>query len=274
MKHTLILFALSIISLAAVAQTEEGVTTVPSIPSDSAYAIVRPTTPVTKAEADSAYAAERYDEAIALYRQLTDSLGESAQIYYNLGNCYYRQDSIARAILYYERSLLLDPSNDDTRFNLDIARSKTVDRVVPASEMFFLQLFHSLILSQSISRWAIMAIAAFVLALICLALYFFMPGITAKKLSFTAAVLLFLVCIFANIAAFEQRSHIQNRTEAIIMAPSAVVKSTPSVSGTDLFILHEGTHVHISDNSMRDYVEVQLTDGKQGWIPRELIEII
>jgi hypothetical protein len=140
--------------------------------------------------------------------------------------------------------------------------------------MFFLQLFHSLILSQSISRWAIMAISAFVLALICLALYFFMPGITAKKLSFTAAVLLFLVCIFANIAAFEQRSHIQNRTEAIIMAPSAVVKSTPSVSGTDLFILHEGTRVEITDGTMRQWKRIRLADGKEGWIETSQMEII
>ncbi len=274
MKHTFLLLALNIISIVAIAQTSETVATEPQLPVDSSLVNVRRTAPVTKPEADSAYAAEHFDEAIALYRQLTDSLGESPQIYYNIGNCYFRQDSIARAILYYERALLLDPSNDDARFNLDIARSKTVDRVVPASEMFFLQLFHSLILSLSISRWAIIAIASFILALICMAVYLFVPNITAKKLSFAAAVLLVVVTVFANIAAFEQRSHIRNRTEAIIMAPSAVVKSTPSASGTDLFILHEGTHVHIIDNTMRDYVEVQLTDGKQGWIPRILIEII
>ena len=274
MKHTFLLLVLSIISIVAFAQTDENLTAVPQLPADSSLVNAKRTSPVTKAEADSAYAAERFDEAIALYRQLTDSLGESPQIYYNIGNCYSRQDSIARAILYYERALLLDPSNDDARFNLDIARSKTVDRVVPASEMFFLQVFHSLILSLSISRWALIAIASFILALLCLAVYLFIPNITAKKISFTAAVLLIVVTAFANIAAFEQRSHIQKRSEAIIMAPSAVVKSTPSASGTDLFILHEGTHVHISDNSMRDYVEVQLTDGKQGWVPRNLIEII
>ena len=225
-------------------------------------------------KANQSYKQELYNDALKLYLQEAEHTGVSSALYCNIGDTYYRLKDNVHAVLYYERALLLDPSNDDTRFNLDIARSKTVDRVVPASEMFFLQLFHSLILSQSISRWAIMAITAFVLALICLTLYLFMPSIAAKKLSFTAAVLLFLVCVFANIAAFEQRSHIQNRTEAIIMAPSAVVKSTPSTSGTDLFILHEGTHVHISDNSMRDYVEVQLTDGKQGWIPRDLIEII
>ena len=227
-----------------------------------------------KAEADSAYAKEHFAQAAAIYRQLTDSIGESPQIYYNLANCYYRQDSIAQAILYYERALLLDPSFDDARFNLDIARAKTVDKVVPASEMFFVKLFHSIVLSLNINRWAQIAIAAFLLALIALFLYFFLPSIAAKKTAFICAVALILVTAFANIAAFQQRAHINNRTGAIIMAPSVVVKSTPSPSGTDLFILHQGTHVQISDNTMKEYVEVRLTDGKQGWIPRTQIEII
>ena len=229
---------------------------------------------VSKAEADSAYAKEHFVQAAAIYRQLTDSLGESAQIYYNLGNCYYRQDSIAQAILNYERALLLDPSMDDARFNLDIARAKTVDKVVPASEMFFAKIFHSLVLSLSINRWALIAVVSFLLALIALALYLFLPSIAAKKASFVFALVMFFITAFANIAALQQRAHINNRTGAIIMAPSVVVKSTPSASGTDLFILHQGTHVDIRDNSMKDYVEVQLTDGKQGWIQRSQIEII
>ena len=228
----------------------------------------------SKALADSAYANEHFAEAAAIYRQLTDSLGPSPQIYYNLGNCFYRQDSIAQAILYYERALLYDPSHRDARFNLDIARAKTVDKVVPASEMFFAKVFHSIVLSLSITRWAQIALAAFILALLSLALYLFLPSLAAKKTSFVLAIILFLIAIFANIAAAQQRSHINNRTGAIIMTPSVVVKSTPAAAGTDLFILHQGTHVDIRDNSMKDYVEIQLTDGKQGWIPRDQIEII
>jgi len=88
------------------------------------------------------------------------------------------------------------------------------------------------------------------------------------------AILLLIVCVFANIAAAQQRSQINHRTGAILMSPSAVVKSTPSASGTDLFILHEGTHVQIIDDTMREWVEVRMSDGKEGWLQRSEIERI
>ncbi len=228
----------------------------------------------SSALADSAYTHEHYAEAAVIYRQLVDSMGESAQLYFNLGNCYFRQDSLARAILYYERARLLDPSDDDIRFNLEMARAKTVDKVVPASEMFFVSLYRQLVLSMSIQGWAVLAVAMFMLALLALAVYFFAPLLWAKKTGFTVAILAFLVCIFANVAAVRQRHQIEHRTGAVIMAPSAVVKSTPSASGTDLFILHEGTHVEIVDDSMKEWVEVHMTDGKQGWLPRRELEVI
>ena len=228
----------------------------------------------TKAAADSAYAHERYTDAAHIYRQLISAQGESAQLYYNLGNCYYRQDSGARAVLYYERAVLLNPSDRDTRFNLDMARSKTVDRVLPASEMFFVTSYHSLVLSMSVQQWAVLALTAFVLMLIGVALYLFARRLTLKKVGFSAAVILLIVCIFANIAAYNQLRHINHRTGAVIMAPSAVVKSTPSNSGTDLFILHEGTRVEIIDDTMREWLEVRLSDGKQGWLRRAEMEVI
>lgn len=229
---------------------------------------------ISKAAADSAYAQENYTEAAQIYQALIDSLGESAVLYYNLGNCFFRQDSIARAILNYERARLLDPTDDDLAFNLEMARTKTVDKVAPANDMFFVTLFRSLVLSMTVRGWKMLGICAFVLMLVGAAVYLFAPALTAKKIGFTAAVLLLIICIFANIAAAQQRSQVQHRTGAILMAPSAVVKSTPSASGTDLFILHEGTHVQIVDDSMRDWVEVQMSDGKEGWLQRNEIEVI
>lgn len=90
-----------------------------------------------KAAADSAYAAGKYDEAISLYSAMLKE-GESADIYYNLGNCYYKTDRIAHAVLNYERAFLLDPADADVRFNLELARAKTVDKIIPESEMFFI----------------------------------------------------------------------------------------------------------------------------------------
>ena len=225
-----------------------------------------------KALADSAYAHEDFTKAAQIYTQLLDSCGSSAQLYYNLGNCYYRQDSIARAILCYERARLLDPADDDVRMNLEMARAKTVDRVMPVNEMFFVALFHRLVLSLSLQTWAWLGLLTFLLMLCAIAAYFFLPTLAGKKAGFTVAVIALLVCVFANLAAYQQLHQLENRTSAVIMSSSVVVKSTPSQTGTDLFILHEGTRVEIDDNSMKEWVEIQMNDGKQGWIRRADIE--
>ena len=229
---------------------------------------------VTKAQADSAYAHEDYEAAAAIYEQLISENGESAQVYFNLGNAYYRQDKMAKAILNYERASLFDPGDRDIRFNLDMARSKTIDKIVPESEMFFVTTFRSLVLSMSVGSWAWLAIAAFILMLAGIGVYLFVPELWAQKTGFVAALLLLIVCVFANVAAYQQLRQIEQRTGAIIMAPSVVVKSTPSDSGTDLFILHEGTRVRVVDDSMRDWCEIRMADGKEGWMQKSKMEVI
>lgn len=272
-------------------QNTHDVSSVPSIvPSDSLASdgavATAPTSPgeassrqmsipmPTKAEADSAYVHEDFETAAQFYQVLLDSCGGSAQLYYNLGNCYYRQDSIARAILNYERARLLDPSDDDIRFNLEMARAKTVDRVMPANEMFFVSLFHRLVLSLSLQTWSWLGLLTFLLMLGAIAAYFFLPTLSGKKIGFTVAVVALFVSLFANLAAYQQLHHMENRDNAVIMSSSVVVKSTPSQAGTDLFILHEGTRVEIKDDTMNDWVEVQVSDGKEGWISRTDIEVI
>ena len=228
----------------------------------------------SKAQADTLYAAEEYEQAAEAYQQLVKAHGESPELYYNMGNCYYRLEQTSKAVLYYEKAHLLDPADTDIRFNLDMARSKTVDKVAPASEMFFVTWYRSLVLSMSIHLWARLAIIAFVLMLIALAVYLFSPKLGMKKAGFTAAVLLLLTVVVANMAAMQQRSHLLHRTGAVIMAPSVVVKSTPSASGTDLFILHDGTRVEISDATMKHWCQIHLSDGKEGWVEKKHLEVI
>ncbi|MCR4994198.1 MAG: tetratricopeptide repeat protein [Bacteroidales bacterium] len=254
--------------------TTPSIALVDSASVDSTTSVTVPVSPADKAFADSAYAAEDYERAAFLYNRLLGTYGGSAPLYFNLGNCYYRQDSIARAILCYERARLLDPSDDDVRFNLEMARSKTVDRVMPANEMFFVTVFRNIILSLSLGTWTWMAILAFIVMLISIAGYFFLPTLAGKKTGFTLAILSLLICIFANIAAYQQLHQMENHSNAIIMSPSVVIKSTPSESGTDLFILHEGTRVEILDDTMNEWKEIRVSDGKEGWLHKSDIETI
>ena len=229
---------------------------------------------VTKAQADSAYINNDFACAISIYETILQNDGESADIYYNLGNSYYKMDNIAKAILNYEKALQLNPGNGDIRFNLELANSKTVDKVVPMSEMFFVTWVRSLTNSLSEKGWGKVGITTFLVTLIGLLLYFFGKKIILKKIGFIAAIAFFFICIIANVFASIQKTEAMNHSNAIIMVPSITVKSTPNEGGTDLFILHEGRKVMIKDNTMKEWKEIQLEDGNVGWVPVSAIEII
>ena len=183
-------------------------------------------------------------------------------------------NNIAKAVLNYERALLLNPGNSDIRFILELARSKTVDKVTPPSKMFFVTWTQSLINTMSEKAWAHTGIIMFILMILALSLFIFGKRVVLKKIGFISAIFFFLVTILANIFASEQKSELINHDNAIIMAPSVTVKSTPNQSGTDLFILHEGRKVIIKDNTMKEWKEIKLEDGNVGWVPTNVIEII
>ncbi|MBV8038664.1 tetratricopeptide repeat protein [Bacteroides sp. AN502] len=239
----------------------------------SAFSAAKQIVNATKAEGDSAYIKNDFASAIQIYESLLQQ-GEAPEIYYNLGNCYYKTDDIARAILNYERALLLSPGNTDIRANLEIARSKAIDKVTPVPEIFFITWIKSLVNSQSSDAWARTGIVSFLLLLVSLAIFFFTQHIKWKKIGFSAAILFLIVTVLSNLFASQQKSYLTNRNDAIILSPSVTVRSTPSESGTSLFVLHEGRKVEIKDNSMREWKEIRLEDGKVGWVPSSSIEVI
>lgn len=226
-----------------------------------------------KIDADSAYVRGDYAQAIALYEELLTE-GESPEVYYNLGNSYFKIDNMGKSILNYERALLLDPGNSDIRANLDIARSKTQDNLVSTPSIFFVVWVSSLINTMSVKQWAIFGILAFIILLFSLGVFFFTMSERTKKISFICAICFLIFTIVSNIFAFSQKSRLINRNDAIVLTPSVTVRSTPSESGTSLFILHEGTKVTIKDDTMQEWKEIELSDGKVGWILKEDIEII
>ena len=230
-------------------------------------------TKVTKASADSLYAAEHYQQAAHEYEALLKQ-GISSDIYYNLGNCYYRMDDMTRAVLNYERALLLSPGDRDVRLNLQLARSKTIDKIVPESEMFFVTWYRSLVNLMSVDGWARTAIVSLVVALILALLYLFSDRIWLRKLGFFGGILLLLTFALSNLFAYQQKQALVHRTGAIIIHSAVNVKSTPAHNGTDLFILHEGTKVTITDDSMNDWKEIRVADGKEGWLQTKDIEKI
>ena len=224
-------------------------------------------------EAESAYAQEDYAKAIELYESVLKNYGESAAVYYNLGNAYYKDGQIASAILNYERSLLLDPGDSDIRFNLEMARQRTVDKIEPIGDFFLVEWFNAVQNLGSVNSWARMGIFCFLLLIVCLVIFFFSRWIRLKKVGFYVGILMIVLIIFANIFASRQKDELVNRTHAIVFAPTVTVKSSPDASGTDLFVLHEGTNVTVK-STLSGWSEIVLDDGNVGWLPSSDIETI
>ncbi len=227
-----------------------------------------------KVTGDNYYIANDFDSAIALYEAVLASGKESHELYYNLGNAYYKKEEMGKAILNYERALLLAPGDKDTQFNLALAKSKTVDKVSEPYKIFFVEWKDALINMLTLSSWTTMAIAAFIVLLLSVLLFLWSDRVALRKSGFFVALFSLFVTLFANYAAWQHHDRLTNRETAIILQPSVTAKSTPDKSGTDLFVIHEGRKVRISDDTMKTWKEIELEDGTMGWVPASSLEVI
>ncbi len=224
-------------------------------------------------KAEKLYTDGDYESALTIYKQMA-SQGEGAELYYNMANCYYRMDSIPQALLWYERAYLLNPGDPDIRYNLQYVRTKTIDKIVPEEEIFFVRWYRGLLNLLSAEGWTIAGIVLFVLCLASLCMYFFLSGITLRKLGFYSSVVFFLFVLLSNLFAWQQQSRQLHHDRAIVFDNSISGKSSPNMAGKELFLLHEGTTVTIIDSSVKNWLQVRLPDGKQGWIPVSSVVVI
>ena len=224
-----------------------------------------PAAAVTKKNADDEYKKGNYQQAIKDYEELLRK-GPGADLYYNLGNAYYRTDNITRAVLNYERALLLSPGDEDIRFNLQMARSKTIDKITPRSEMFFVTWYKSAANLMSVDAWANTALFSIALSLLLVLVYLFAHQLSLRKTGFYGAALFFVLFILSNVFAYEQKTVLTKRTGAIIIDSSVALKKTPVANSDQTAIVHEGSRVEIIDDTMTDWKFVRLADGREGWI--------
>lgn len=226
-----------------------------------------------KTLADSAYARADYETAVKLYGQLVKQ-NPTADVCYNLGCTYYRIDDIAHSVLWFERALKQSPSDKEVLFNLEMARSKTIDKIVPQHEFILFTYFHQMTNWFSLRTWTIVALLSFTFMLVCLLVFWASGNMAIRKFTFSSAVILLLFTILSNVCALRQKDFKQTHASGIITAPAVTVRSTPADNGNNLFVLHEGSKVEILDSSLKDWCEVSIADGKVGWIPKKAFGLI
>ena len=208
----------------------------------------------------------KYEMAVQSYQSIIDSGYASAELYYNLGNAYYKSHDITMALVNYERARILKPNDPEINHNLVIAREFVVDRIEVLPEFFLRKAYVNFVKIFDADIWALVSVITFGLALGLFLAYFFLNQLFIRKLSFWTGILFILISASTFLFALQQNNLVTKHHQAIILTPSVTIKSSPDEdSGTDLFLLHEGTKVAISDE-LGDWREVILSDGNSGWL--------
>jgi tetratricopeptide (TPR) repeat protein len=216
-------------------------------------------------QANKAYAAQNFAKVEELYEQLLGTGQESAQLYFNLGNTYFKLGDNLRAILFYERAKRLAPQNLDIDFNLKVANQFVVDNIEQLPKPFFARWWGSLANRSSANGWAKWSVTLFILFLILLGTYFFTPLPRIRRTAFYAAVFSAVFVVLTFSLASKQYKLTRDKSSALILCPRVTVKSAPSVTGTNLFLIHEGLKVRITDQ-LEKWKEIELADGNKGWV--------
>ena len=230
--------------------------------------------------ANQAYKQELYNEALKLYLQEAKETGVSSSLYCNIGDTYYRLKDNVHAVLYYERALLLDPSNSDARFNLDFVRGK-MQLPDDAGDSWFSNWVDQTVSRLSSNTWAIIAIVTFLLFLAGLAAYLFMDNVLMRKIGFFGGALMIAASVLANLAAFHVYHKATSGNGAIIM-PETVTLSTAPREPRDkkevAFELQQGTRVEIvdsiSDKTSGKWLQVSTAGGHKAWLNAKDVEVI
>ena len=228
-------------------------------------------------EAEAAYINNNFAESIQLYEaQVSEHRSinqESAQIYYNLGNAYFRDNQIAKAIVNYERALLLEPGDSDIRHNLRFAKTRIEDKIDSADNLFINKWIRSIQNLYSGNTWAIIGIVLFILLIVAIGLYMISAQIILRKVSFYSGIVLLSLVIITNVFAFNQKTKITNRSTAIIMSASVSIYTSPDAHSQELFRLHEGAKVKIKREEGR-WIEIVIANGSVGWLQKMYVETI
>ncbi|MBR2318072.1 MAG: tetratricopeptide repeat protein [Bacteroidaceae bacterium] len=227
----------------------------------------------TKEAGDEAYDRKEYEKAIDIYEAVIDGEGATYQLYYNLGNAYFRSNEIGKSILNYNRALRLNPTDEETKANLEFANARIKDEVIEQNEIFFIAWFYAVVNMLGVDTWASIAVVSFIIGLCGVVLFLFVRNRSIRYTSLVLFISAFILTAFANIAASLVYNAISDGTQAIVMKEEATMMSAPG-SSTALMKIHEGRKVTVIDDSVEDWKEIELEDGTVGWIKTSDIERI
>lgn len=220
--------------------------------------------------AQHAYQSMDYPKAISLYQQILASEYSSSEVFFNLGNAYFKTDSIGRSIQYYEKARKIVGDEEDLMHNLKMAHSKTVDKIEPMPEFVVTSTWKNIVNQFSADSWANYTLINFALVFVALMLFHLVQQSHLKKTFFSLAVLLVLLSGLFYLLAKGRTIADNSINQGVLILTSASVKSAPQLNSTDIFVIHEGTVFKIIEQQT-NWIKIRLDNGNLGWIQKNAI---
>ncbi len=225
------------------------------------------------AEANQLYLQQKYAEAIRRYEAIIKTGYESGEVYFNLGNAYYKTGKIQNAILNYERAHTLLPTDEDIRFNLQLVNLQVIDKIEALPQLFLYRWIENMMTTVSTRTLGWLSYFFFLFVLAVLSLFLFARTLAAKRRALLAAMFGGVIAVVFFTGYISQSYKEAHTSYAIVMGDVVNIKSAPDSGGSDAFILHRGVKVQVLDyvNAWR---KIRLPDGKVGWISEKEVETI
>jgi tetratricopeptide (TPR) repeat protein len=224
-------------------------------------------------KATAFYNQGEYTKAADNYLKILENKEHSAELYFNLGNTYYKLNKIAPSIYYYEKALLLRPNDPDIKNNLAYAQNMTLDAIEPLPQTTISKMYDKLTTYLTFDQWAYVAVGFMMLFVCCYIAFYYFKFSSQKRIAFISSLIFLLLTVVAVMLAYIQFSNFKSEQPAIVFSEEVGVKSEPNNRGQAIFTLHAGTKVNVLEQ-LNDWKKIAIADGTTGWIPSEAIKTL
>lgn len=214
-----------------------------------------------------------YNKAIEYYKQILENGKHSPELYFNMGNAYYKLNKIGPSIYYYEKALLLKPNDPEILNNLSYAQNMRLDAIETMPKTLAERLYANFVSRLTFDGWAKMATLFSILFVMCYLAYYFFQQATKKRIAFISSISFLSLAIFALVFAYMQYQKFKANNPAIIFSKEVRVLSEPNKRSQEVFALHEGTKVNVLD-SLDSWRKIKIADGQTGWLSNEDLKLL
>lgn len=224
-------------------------------------------------QGNQAYREGDYQTALDWYGKIIGAGYHSSQVYYNMGNCFYKLGQTGYAVLYYEKALKVNPHDREIEFNLELANLKVVDRLEAPPQFFLFSWWDAVKFYFTVNQLTRLLVMLYILTILILIATLFLRYHSLRRLILSLLIISTVLTIFVSYILYLNIHEENENIRAVVVVPSVNVVSEPNENSTDVFILHEGVKVNLSQQR-GEWVEITLPDGKAGWMKQENLGII